>query len=174
MDSTATFEVAVSGGEGNYTYQWYKVGPSGRDRILSDDTYYSGTQTKTLTCKNIGLGSGKYYCIVTSFGKSIHSDTATLTVTMKVDGPKSVTVSSGGTAFFDVTVSGGNAPYTYQWHEIRSGSDTAVENDGDWYSGAKTNRLCVDKVSGAAQYYCVITDANGNKVNSPTASLRVN
>ena len=81
--------------------------------------------------------------------------------------PKDTTVNKGEKATFTVAVSGGKAPYTYQWHEvIPGGSDKPVNLvNGD--------TLTVNMAASCTQYYCVITDAAGKTVTSEKATLTV-
>lgn len=81
----ATFSVKVSGGSGDYSYEWHKITWSGEDKIPTDPTYYSGYNTATLkTVKNYtSVDNGaQYYCIITDnvTKAKITSNKATLTV----------------------------------------------------------------------------------------------
>ena len=70
----------------------------------------------------------------------------------------------GGTATFNVGVSGGRAPLTYQW-----------QFNGTNIAGATTNQWTVSnaQLTNAGNYAAVITDANSLSVTSPPAILLV-
>ena len=78
--------------------------------------------------------------------------------------PSSLTVETGESASFTVSVSGGVAPYAYQWYE-----GTSAMN------GQTSSQLSITKSSaGSFTYYCHVTDSDGQTVDSNTASLTVN
>ena len=77
-------------------------------------------------------------------------------------------------------VSGGTEPYTYEWHRVvKSGSyagDDYELDDNDVFPGASTANLSVKHCASSEngdQYYCIVKDANGNKVTSSKATLTV-
>ena len=83
--------------------------------------------------------------------------------------PRSQTAHVGGSAVFTVDVSGGRAPYKYQWQ---------VFVDGEWRDipGANEATLTLDKVKAewnGRRTRCVITDANDITVISDEAVLTV-
>jgi len=66
----------------------------------------------------------------------------------------------------NATVSGGTAPYTYQWYNATSGS--AI-------SGANTSSLIITGVAtGTFNYYVSVTDSYPTTVNSTNATITVN
>ncbi len=109
---TATFTVAGSGGVPPYSYTWLRNGapmlgaPSAPSYSFTvqpgdDSTSYSATITDSAPRP-----------------QSVTTASAPLTVTIPalvITGPASQTVSVGATATFTVGVTGGKAPYTYQW-----------------------------------------------------------
>ena len=181
-----TFSVTVSGGEAPYTYQWSEITPQDSEFGLADGTEnYSGTKTAALTVEapavRVSESGTRYRCYVyDAKGTEVISDTAILTVKAASDfkitaQPQDVTIGVGGDATFTVTVEGGKAPYTYEWHYSDFSGD-AVATDGEWFSGAGTDTLISRScgvVEDGDQYYCVITDADGNKVTSDRATLTV-
>ncbi|MGC8580573.1 MAG: hypothetical protein ACP5MB_11045, partial [bacterium] len=92
-------------------------------------------------------------------------------------GDLSLTVSvSPSTSSIDVnqnitlvsTVSGGTAPYTYQWYNITSGSAVAI-------SGANQSNYTVYGVStGTFTYFVSVTDSHPTTVNSTNVTVTVN
>lgn len=165
----ATFKVAASGTGLKYQWQW-KSGS--RDWA---NTTLSGYNTNTLSFTAQAAHSGRQYrCVVTDAnGKKAESSGAKLTVSF--DGPdvtvqpKDVTVKAGEKATFKVTATGTGLKYQWQW---TSGSR-------DWanttLSGYNTNTLSFTAQDAHAgrRYRCVITDANGNAIESQAAKLTV-
>lgn len=92
---------------------------------------------------------------------------------------KNADVLVGEDASFTVQVSGGRAPYTYEWY-YRQYDDAKFYKCRDkaeyyeWFIGIDTNALTVhqlDETLEGSLYYCVITDADGNSVTTNTAVL---
>jgi len=74
--TAASFSVFATG-EGALTYQWLKDD----DTVLTDDGYYAGTATATLSITNVdSRHAGTYRCRVTGVCGDALSDQATLTV----------------------------------------------------------------------------------------------
>ena len=87
-------------------------------------------------------------------------------------GPEDVTVPADETASFQVTVSGGSAPYTYQW-------ETLLVGKTNWQTttlnGYNTDTLSFTALANYKnrQYRCVVTDAAGKSVTSDAAILTI-
>lgn len=83
--------------------------------------------------------------------------------------PQSVTVKKDDNASFTVAVSGGTAPYTYQWQ-------ISDNNGAEWFSSSVQGTTY--SAAGTAERHgrlirCIVTDANGSKVISNAARLLV-
>lgn len=83
--------------------------------------------------------------------------------------------SSMETADFTVKVIGGKAPYLYEWVVCRDNVEETVKSEE---SSSKINTLeyefsdyDFDEVNHGIEVYCLITDANGNRVSSKTAQV---
>ncbi|KON33500.1 MAG: hypothetical protein AC479_04160 [miscellaneous Crenarchaeota group-6 archaeon AD8-1] len=73
--------------------------------------------------------------------------------------PKIVTVTPNKKAFFTASVSGGIAPYSYQWYET---GVRAIDS-------ARSAEFSISKSKvGSYYYYCKITDSQGWKIDNPT------
>ncbi len=72
------------------------------------------------------------------------------------------TVTAGNIVSLYVSVSGGVAPYTYQWYQ------------GTSPVGTNAQLSFYPNTAGTYTYYCKITDAEGTTTNSNTAPLTVN
>ncbi len=170
--------VAVSGGKSPYTYQWYVDTPTlSTDLALQNNTVVSGAKSAVVNVKSTKLSENgsKFYCVITDAeGNKITSGKALLTVTAPLSittQPKNVSASVGGTATFSVAVSGGKAPYAYQWFKSPTSGLKDTKISGATSSTYKISS--VTKGNGSYTYYCVITDANGDIVSSNEASLTV-
>ncbi|MCF0151215.1 MAG: immunoglobulin domain-containing protein, partial [Firmicutes bacterium] len=125
----------------------------------------------------------QYYCIITDAnGSKVTSKEASLTLKAEpltiTRQPQSVTVDGGDNATFKVEVSGGAAPLRYEWHRVDEYNDSSLK----WYSdsefsGRDSDTMTIRNVcvgDDSYHYYCIITDAIGNKVTSKEASLTLN
>lgn len=182
-DTPATFSVtATSNDSGTLSYQW-QVDSGGGFGNVTDDATYSGatTDTLTITTTDQTLTTYQYRCVVSSTGGAADatSNAATLTVnaavvTISAD-PANATVAAPGPHTFTVTASTNEtlASLTYQW-EVDSGggfgnvTDGATGGGGN-YSGATTDSLAIDDVTGldTYQYRCVVTS---DSTIAPTAT----
>ncbi|WP_028516131.1 immunoglobulin domain-containing protein [Ruminococcus flavefaciens] len=136
--------VSVKGGTGSYTYKWYWNGK---------ETALTGTGMRV-------YGAGTGYCVITdSNGKTVTTQNATVSYAQF----KITSQPTGGyfdykNGYYDmyVSVTGGRAPYTYKWYW--NGKETSLTGNGM-------------RVYNEGTGYCVITDANGNKVTSNSAKV---
>ncbi len=184
--SDAVFAVKVSGGKTPYKYEWHCIFPSNGDRVLMDNSWFSGTKTDTVTSKSCTVDTdngSKFYCVVTDAnGNSVTSNKATLTVkdaALSVSTqPMSLTVSRGSTAVFSVKASGGKAPYSYYWQMVSTidGKSYGISETGGYYSGTNTPTLSVNTtdINSGIKYFCIIIDDDGNRVTSNQATLTIN
>jgi len=78
--------------------------------------------------------------------------------------PKIVTVTPNKKAFFTASVSGGIAPYSYQWYET---GVRAIDS-------ARSAEFSISKSKvGSYYYYCKITDSQGWNVDTDSVELNV-
>ncbi|MDF9828636.1 hypothetical protein M2447_002764 [Ereboglobus sp. PH5-10] len=109
LGASASFTVAATGYE-PMSYQWYK-----------DGVAIDGQTSATLTLSSVLAGdAGVYTVTVTNIFKSVTSEPASLTVLTPPEivwapNAGSQTVQDGATATFAVDVTGGSAPFTYEW-----------------------------------------------------------
>ena len=186
LNGTASFSVEVSGGKAPYTYQW-KVKLSGMRNYMDVKKNATGMDTANLTVNTNSMDVNKalFRCVITDAnGKSITSQDAILKVVesapsfTKQPQHNYMTDDKAGIATFEVAVTGGKAPYTYQWQELSyGGRGTTVEDIVGGmlgYNGYKTNTLAVDVNQNNAynyRYRCVVTDSNGLSVTSDFAMV---
>ena len=170
VGDTATFTVEATG-KAPLSYQWQ----SRKDANTAwSNSGQSGAKTKTLSVATLaGLNGWQFRCVVTDGnGKSWGSNPATLTVIPKItQQPVSIHVVAGTTVQFTVEATG-KATLSYQW-QSRKDENSTWANSG--LSSAKTASLTVASVSGLNgwQFRCVVTDGNGKKAASATATLYV-
>lgn len=93
--------------------------------------------------------------------------------------PSDVSVAKEKTAKFTVKVSGGTAPYNYQW-QLKTSLDGKrakwldLNDNKNALSGTKTETLSITgSAEGVMLLRCVITDDNGNKVTTATVKLTI-
>ena len=189
---TFTATVTVSGGKAPYKYQWYvgtiSANASGAGWGISNS---SGSSTGSAYKHSVNMSQSTndtanryYYCRVTdSNNNSVNSNVLTVTwkkevVPLKITTqPKNATVLVGGKATFSVVVTGGKTPYSYLWFWVdKNGDEGSFEGNGPVYTGQRTATMTYtppDTTRSGRQYYCVITDADGQKVTSGKATVTI-
>ncbi|MDE1207631.1 hypothetical protein [Tenacibaculum larymnensis] len=137
-ENNGSFTVSMSGGTPPYTLSV--------DNITQSGTF---SNTKTVT----GLTANSYFikvvdangCKSSEITKIITEPSETLTVDKASDG--NPTKKNGTNGFINISVTGGTAPYKYQW--FKDGSKTSFSDKKD------VSNL------GAGTYSVIVTDANG-------------
>ncbi len=180
-----SFHVEVDGGKAPYTYRWqYHANYTSDDRFYNiyDNTFYSGTDTDTLTLTVVYSDYNNpsfYRCVITDAdGNTVYSNQARVTNPLRVrTQPTDAIALVGEDAIFTVEPVGGSTPYNYQWQYGTADSDgNIVYTDiptGAWAYGTLTNRLyfTVSEDKFDAEYRCVITDKNGDTAISDSAKI---
>ncbi len=162
----ANFSVVVTGGTAPYTYQWYLV----------DGKVTSPMTTQTRSVLTFAVDNTKfnnhYYCIVTdSSGNFVKTEQAELLQGNGSDikvtkEPVSVELKAvGDDVKFSVTVSGGEAPYSYTWYQLQDLKATVIGNS----STVSVNDLDADNFK--SDYYCIVADSRGHAVSTDFASI---
>ena len=150
-----TFTATGSGGNGTYTYLWYKNGTS---TGVTTQTYAPGNLTATST----------FYCAITS-GSCGTLNTSNTTIT--VYGNLTASISGGSTPIcyntapgtFTASGSGGNGTYTYQWY-----TTTGIIN------GATNSTYAPGNITATTGYYCAVTSGSCGTVNTSVTTITVN
>ncbi|MBO4289387.1 MAG: hypothetical protein J5865_04715 [Lachnospiraceae bacterium] len=148
------------------TYQWYykKPGETTWNKV-SADAGKKAKYTLTVAEKHYGY---QYRCEVTNPLGKVTSKAATLYGPIKITTqPKDVMVKKGAKATIKV-VAEGNSALSYKW---------MVSDPGDtkYYTSAKkaTYSHVMDKAEeNGRKAYCVITDEDGNSIQTITVTLR--
>jgi len=166
-----TLSVTAADGNGGYAYQWY--GPSFFIQGAQGSSY-----TATPPARNLSTGSlsFNYYVTVTDEKfTQVRSDIATITVNPALSfltQPASAGISYGGSGTLSVTVTGGTAPYFYQWYKGERGDTSSP------IAGATTDSYTTDALTNTADYWVRVTDsatgsAGGGIADSNTAVMSV-
>lgn len=82
-DTASALTVTAAGGNGTYTYQWFKAGgaSTGNDgTAVTNPTTPSATTTSSYTPSTLAVDDSWYYCKVTSNGVSVESERAHIQV----------------------------------------------------------------------------------------------
>ncbi|GEL11532.1 gliding motility-associated C-terminal domain-containing protein [Flavobacterium glycines] len=154
-ETPAPLVVAGAGGNGAFSYQWYK----NNENNTTTGTAISGETNAAYTPLTTTSGTQYYYCILSSgAGCSVTSAIAAVQVSVSptiTAQPLSSTVCLGGTpTTLSFTVSNGVGTPTYQWWTNTTNSNTGgtviTGQTGATYSPPAT-------VAGTVYYYCVIT-----------------
>ncbi len=169
-----SYSVVVSGGKAPYTYQWQNCTDDTPWDNVVNGLYLKGATTATLETQILAEDFAynyQYRCKITdASGKVVYSkvvypieEAGPLTITQQPEDAKGTV---GDQASFFVTVSGGKAPYTYEWQYCWvGGSWTYVENS-ELVGGATTSRLDIvitnDVIDSLYQYRCWVRDADNN------------
>jgi hypothetical protein len=132
--------------------------------------------SNTLTYNPAAMAnSGSYNCVVTH-SASICSATSTacaLTMYPKesfTQQPSNLTIGSGGTANFQVTVTGSSL--TYQW-QFKSGASWPDVVNGGNVTGATTNKLEITSAIASNTFRCKVNGACTTNYYSDTARLTI-
>ena len=172
--STATFKVVASGS--GLSYQWQFSGDGGKSWKNITSSSYTGVKTATMKVPATPARSGnRYRCIVKNSAGTVYSNTVKLTVLTNPTiskQPSAATASSGTSAKFSVTASGGELSYQWQYYNVGSKTWDNITNTS--YTGVKTATMTVPATSSrdGLLYRCRITNALGT-VNSSSAKLTV-
>lgn len=152
---SAVFQVGAVGVPAP-TYQWQLNSGSGFINI-------AGATGSTYITVPLALTSSgwQYQCVASNAVGSLTSEPATLTVNppspLTATGPGYQTVAVGQQATFQITVSGGVPPYSYQWDSAPPGSTTWAPVAGA--TAPVYNVTPASLSANGAQYRCQVTDS---------------
>ena len=85
--------------------------------------------------------------------------------------PRDTSVQEGENVAFEVEVTGGREPYSYQWQVFNPKTGKWVKLKG--FTEATLSRKAVEKKWSGAKFRCVVTDARGQQIISDEATLTV-
>ncbi|TLX78280.1 T9SS type B sorting domain-containing protein [Labilibacter sediminis] len=153
--------VILSGGpDGMSTYAW--TGPNG---------FISGLQNPTLSTVVVG-DAGTYTLLITDANTCQNSTTTNVVVnevnaglSVSAPAPGLTTICAGTSVTFNASAADGSGNYTYDFHLIRGGVDTSVQNGG---SVTYTTNTLQD----GDEVYVIVTDAT-NTCTDTTPSIEM-
>lgn len=162
-NATASVNVAVYGDGVKYEWYYKDVNAAAFAKATSNTNVYS-------VAMNSAISGRQVYCKITDkYGKSVISNTVTLTMATELTiakQPESQTVYCGSVAKISVDAIGDGLQY--KWF-VKKASDTEFileENiAGNEY------QVNVDESLNGAMAYCVVTDKYGDSVTSETATI---
>jgi len=180
LGGNAEFSVAVNYGVEPYSYEWHKIRPDGVDIGVPPGSAYEGIYTAKVTVKNCNMTSdngAKMYCVVKdATGKTVTSATGLITVTNPLKIEQDIVhygmVSLTDTPSYTVKISGGVAPYTYDWYYLFDGylfpiltkyGPTSETSSTFVIESAPEDKFAKNLVP---YVYCLITDDVGNTVKT--------
>ena len=149
-DESAILRVVVTGGVAPYTYQWKK---NGSNIVGANSDSYTASVAGSYTCT---VTDAEANIITTSQATITIRKQTPLVITQQ---PQSATIEEDESAILRVVVTGGVAPYTYQWK--KNGSDIVGANSDSYTASV------------AGNYTCTISDANGNSVITSEAIITI-
>lgn len=154
-ETAAQLVVAGAGGNGAFSYQWYKNNVSN----TSTGTAIPGEKSSTYLPLTTIVGTQYYFCVLSQTGAGCNVKSAIASVQVSVSPtittqPVSSTVCLGVTpTSLSFTVSNGVGTPTYQWY-----SNTTNSNTGGTILAGKTSATYLPSAttSGTVYYYCVM------------------
>ena len=161
----AVTTVSVQGDE--LQYQWYLKNP-GQSKFYEssvDGPKYAITMSKKISGRQV-------YCVITDrLGKTVVSDT----VTLSLPAPIMLTQQpADGYAFMDekvsTSVTAKGEGLSYQWYIKNAGQKSFSKSSVT----KATYKVTMSEKSDGRQVYCVITDKDGNTLQTRTATLHRN
>lgn len=160
-----TAKATVTATGSGLTYKWYYKNAGDSDFVLTES--FKG---KTYSVKmNDERNGRKIYCIVTdSKGKSVQSNTVTLTSGKITKQPVSVSAISGKTA--KVSFSTRGSGLTYTWYYKNKGASKYTRTDT--FTG-KSYSVSMNKARNGRMVYCKVTDKYGNSVKTDAVTLKM-
>ena len=166
IGDVARFKVTAAG-EG-LTYQWYYKSPYLHNFAKATSaSATTATYSVTLNAKHDGY---QYYCIVSdAYGHSVQSDTVTVHLQWTIiNQPTDFYGKAGDTITFSVNANGEDL--SYQWYYKKTGATGFIKSGLASGTNATYTMKMADKYDGW-QYYCIVTDSDGNSVRSNTVSV---
>jgi hypothetical protein len=165
---TATLIATVTGGNSTLTYAWF-------DGPLNSTTTPVGTNSSTFTTPPITVAKDYWVRVTGACGLAVSAATSVApqpvgpgcTPVFIATQPGSQTISSGGTATFNAAA-GGTTPFTFQWFQATSITDTSHP------VGTNSPSFTTPALTQTTSYFLRITNACGTAfTNVVNASVNV-
>ncbi len=161
-------EVTVSAEGQGLTYEWYYA------NALSDTFKKTGSFTgnRYYVTMTEARNGRRVYCVITDKdGYSVQTETVVISEASTlqiVSQPTDVTVADGQEARVTVQVTGENLTYT--WYYAEPDSSAFVKSDS---FTTNSYYITMNEARNGRRVFCLITDAEGNAVQSATVSLNM-
>ncbi len=169
---TAVVAVEATGKE--LTYTWYYKNPGNKKFYVSGSAFADGN---TYSIPMYAWRDGQQvYCVITDAdGNTLTSDIVTLSlvkanVTITKQPVDTVVKASGETAVVTVEATGENLTYTWYY---KNPGNVKFYVSGTTFADGNTYSIPMNKWRDGQQVYCVITDGNGNTVQTTTVTLGI-
>lgn len=161
LGDTASFSVTATTESGTLTYQWHET---------TAGALAGETNSTLLFVTQLGDNGNGYFVEVSNDVGTTTSTTAALTVDESpiiiTFQPNDKVIVEGNPVVFAITaVAVSFPPLTYQWYEQTQGILSGQTNT--------TLSFIVSTLNNNDGYYCIVSDANSNFLQSNTASLMV-
>ncbi len=172
------FTATASGGSGSYSgYQWYVNGSAQSGQTASTFSFapvaagsYSVTATVTDSLDATSVQSNAAVVTASVIVTPTLVSTHPLTVTATSSSGTSVTVTAGASVTCTATVSGGTAPYYYQWVVYVSPNSTV----NSYLTGQTSAKVNVSQtVPGTYHYFVIVFDSKVQIATSNYVTLTV-
>ena len=170
--SDAAVTVEATGKE--LTYTWYYKNPGNKKFYVSGSAFADGN---TYSIPMYAWRDGQQvYCVITDAdGNTLTSDIVTLSlvkanVTITKQPVDTVVKAAGETAVVTVEATGENLTYTWYY---KNPGNVKFYVSGTTFADGNTYSIPMNKWRDGQQVYCVITDGNGNTVQTTTVTLGI-
>ncbi len=177
-DSTATVSFTVAATSnlgGELTYQWQYLNDGATIWHDCTPVTSTGCYTETVSLKALVTRDGhSYRCVITdSYGNTVTSDAATISMFGIVTQPEDVYAVADSTATISFTVEAVGSDLTYQWQYMTATSSKWYNCTAVTGTGCYTDTVSVKAIASrdGSQYRCVITNSYGNTVTSDAAAV---
>ncbi|MBN2669156.1 MAG: immunoglobulin domain-containing protein [Bacteroidales bacterium] len=173
----ANFSVSTSGN--GLSYQWQRSTDGVNYSTISDNVFYSGSNTSSLTITAITLGFNNYSyrCIVSgTCGSSITSNSGTIIVNENASissQPSNVEICEYENTTFNINASGYGLSYRWQ---VNNGGGWVNLNNGGYYSNVNSPSLNITYAGTSLDgylYRCMVSSSCSGTSYSYSAELTV-
>lgn len=175
VDKGADAVVTVEAEGKGLTYTWYYKNPGNKKFYASAAQFVSETGSSYSIPMAAWRDGQEVYCVITDeTGDSVQSDTVTISMRKAaitiVKQPQNVEESKGSNAVLNVEAEGEGL--TYEWYYKNPGNKKFYLS-AEQFVSADGTQYCIPMAEwrDGQQVYCVITDVNGDSVQTDTVTL---
>lgn len=169
-DAVVTVEAIGDG----LTYTWYYQNP-GNKKFYESSTTFVDANVYTIPMQAWRDGQQVYCVVADAYGNTVQSNTVTISMKKAdieiVTQPQDVEVQVNGEAA-TVFVEAKGTDLTYTWY-YKNPSNKKFYVSGDAFANENSYTIPVTAYRDGHKVYCVITDANGESVQTNTVTLSI-